>query len=63
MQIGLTLHATDLAMSVGGAQSDEAARSALEVLRATATDPEAAVRERDALRSLQLAARLITPDA
>ena len=55
--------ATDLAMSVGGAQSDEAARSALEVLRATATDPEAAVRERDALRSLQLAARLITPDA
>ncbi|MEM8620687.1 MAG: MFS transporter [Actinomycetota bacterium] len=54
--------AADLARSVGGVRSDDAARSALESLRATATDPESTVRERDALRSLQLAARLITPD-
>ncbi len=54
--------ATDLALSVGGARHDHAAREALDSLRVTAIDPEATVRERDALRSLQLASRLIAPD-
>ncbi len=51
--------ATDLAQSVVGSWRDVEARRALDSLRSAAIDPDTVVRERDALRAIQLANRLI----